>query len=180
MTDAQRDFARRELFPYWKGKSLEEAFLARLPEDTRHIGVDTGVLDSDSKWRQAVGRSPRTTRTSSSKRALAASCKRPRPTSPPWTPQTRRPWRKGLLHLHCLDLPGDHRLRQPVRRPGPADGRDRGRPRPGGRAPGDRPKLPPGAGASAGELLRGHPVSVVCPGGGHFVGKPPLPEPRAI
>lgn len=55
MTDAQRDFARRELFPYWKGKSLEEAFLARLPEDTRHIGVDTGVLDSDSKWRQAVG-----------------------------------------------------------------------------------------------------------------------------
>ena len=55
MTDAQRDFARRELFPYWKGKSLEEAFLSRLPEDTRRIGVDTGVLDSDSKWRQAVG-----------------------------------------------------------------------------------------------------------------------------
>ena len=48
-------FVRREIFPYWKGKSLEEAFLARLPEDTYRIGVDTGVLDNDSKWRQAVG-----------------------------------------------------------------------------------------------------------------------------
>lgn len=55
MTDEQRAFVRENIFPYWKGKSLEEAFLARLPEDTRRIGVDTGVLDSDSKWRQAVG-----------------------------------------------------------------------------------------------------------------------------
>ena len=55
MTDAQRDFVRKEIFPYWKGKSLEEAFLARLPEDTKKIGVDTGILDNDSKWRQAVG-----------------------------------------------------------------------------------------------------------------------------
>lgn len=55
MTDEQRKFVRANIFPYWKGKSLEEAFLARLPEETRHIGVDTGVIDSDSKWRQAVG-----------------------------------------------------------------------------------------------------------------------------
>ena len=55
MTDGQRDFVRKEIFPYWKGKSLEEAFLARLPEDTKKIGVDTGILDNDSKWRQAVG-----------------------------------------------------------------------------------------------------------------------------
>ncbi|MDD3571064.1 MAG: pyruvate formate lyase family protein, partial [Lachnospiraceae bacterium] len=34
---------------------LEEAFLKRIPEDTKHIGVDTGIVDSDSKWRQAVG-----------------------------------------------------------------------------------------------------------------------------
>ena len=42
---------------YWKNKSLEEAFLAAVkPEDTKHIGVGTpGVLDNDSKWRQAVG-----------------------------------------------------------------------------------------------------------------------------
>ena len=55
MTDEQRAFMREQVFPYWKNKSLEEAFLARVPEDTKHIGVDTGVLDNDSKWRQAVG-----------------------------------------------------------------------------------------------------------------------------
>lgn len=55
MTDEQRAFVRENIFPYWKGKSLEEAFLARLPEDTKKIGVDTGIIDNDSKWRQAVG-----------------------------------------------------------------------------------------------------------------------------
>lgn len=55
MTEEQRRFVREQIFPYWKGKSLEEAFLARLPAETRRIGVDTGVIDSDSKWRQAVG-----------------------------------------------------------------------------------------------------------------------------
>ena len=48
MTDEQRAFMREQVFPYWKNKSLEEAFLARVPEDTKHIGVDTGVLDNDS------------------------------------------------------------------------------------------------------------------------------------
>lgn len=55
MTDEQRAFVRENIFPYWKGKSLEEAFLARLPEETKRIGVDTGIIDNDSKWRQAVG-----------------------------------------------------------------------------------------------------------------------------
>lgn len=48
-------YVREHIFPYWKGQSLEEMFLARLPEDTRAIGVDTGIIDTDSKWRQAVG-----------------------------------------------------------------------------------------------------------------------------
>lgn len=55
ITKEQCDFVRKEIFPYWKGKSLEETFLSRLPEDTAKIGVDTGILDNDSKWRQAVG-----------------------------------------------------------------------------------------------------------------------------
>lgn len=55
MTEEQRKFVREKIFPYWKGKSLEEAFLARLPEETAKICVDTGIADSDSKWRQAVG-----------------------------------------------------------------------------------------------------------------------------
>jgi pyruvate formate-lyase/glycerol dehydratase family glycyl radical enzyme len=55
MTDEQRDYVRKNIFPYWKGKSLEEAFLAQLPAETAKIAVDTGIVDNDSKWRQAVG-----------------------------------------------------------------------------------------------------------------------------
>ena len=55
ITDAQRDFLRREIFPYWEGKSLEEAFLKQVPENTARLLIDTGILDNDSKWRQAVG-----------------------------------------------------------------------------------------------------------------------------
>ncbi len=55
MTDTQRAFLRSEIFPYWKGRSLEEAFLAQLPEETAKLVVDTGFVDNDSKWRQAVG-----------------------------------------------------------------------------------------------------------------------------
>lgn len=55
MTEEQQQFVRKEIFPYWKGKSLEEIFLARLPKETKRIGVDTGIIDSDSKWRQAIG-----------------------------------------------------------------------------------------------------------------------------
>lgn len=55
MTDEQREFVRENIFPYWKGKSLEEAFLAQLPEETAKVVVDTGIVDNDSKWRQAVG-----------------------------------------------------------------------------------------------------------------------------
>lgn len=55
MTEEQRDYVRKEIFPYWKGQSLEERFLAQLPPGTAHIAVDTGIIDNDSKWRQAVG-----------------------------------------------------------------------------------------------------------------------------
>jgi len=44
-----------EILPFWNGKSIEEAFLARLPEETAKIAVDTGIVDNDSKWRCAVG-----------------------------------------------------------------------------------------------------------------------------
>lgn len=55
MTDDQRDYVRNNIFPYWKGKSLEEHFLSILPKETAKIVVDTGIVDNDSKWRQAVG-----------------------------------------------------------------------------------------------------------------------------
>lgn len=55
MTAEQCTYVRHEIFPYWKNKSLEEAFLAQLPENTARLVVDTGFVDNDSKWRQAVG-----------------------------------------------------------------------------------------------------------------------------
>lgn len=55
ITDEQIDFVKSNIFPYWKGKSLEEFFLGHLPEDTANISIDTGIIDNDSKWRQAVG-----------------------------------------------------------------------------------------------------------------------------
>ena len=55
ITDEQKSYVREAIFPYWEGKSLEEAFLSRLPEKTAKIAVDTGIIDNDSKWRQAVG-----------------------------------------------------------------------------------------------------------------------------
>ncbi len=41
--------------PYWKGKSVEDAFLARTSAETKKIGVDTGFVDTDSKWRNGIG-----------------------------------------------------------------------------------------------------------------------------
>ena len=55
VTPEQVKFIRENIFPYWKGKSVEEAFLSRVTEDTKIIGVDTGFLDTDSKWRNGVG-----------------------------------------------------------------------------------------------------------------------------
>jgi len=55
MSENKRRQAREEIFPYWRGKSLEEAFLARVPEETARLLIDTGIIDNDSKWRQAVG-----------------------------------------------------------------------------------------------------------------------------
>ncbi|MCG8633885.1 MAG: hypothetical protein MI863_08660 [Desulfobacterales bacterium] len=43
------------ILPLWEGRSVEEAFLARVPEETARIAVDTGIIDNDSKWRCAVG-----------------------------------------------------------------------------------------------------------------------------
>lgn len=55
ITEEQKKFVREDIFPYWKGKSLEECFLSRIPEDTAELLIDTGIIDNDSKWRQAVG-----------------------------------------------------------------------------------------------------------------------------
>jgi len=50
-----KDILRKEIFPYWKGKSLEENFLSRINPETAKILIDTGIIDNDSKWRNAIG-----------------------------------------------------------------------------------------------------------------------------
>jgi len=44
-----------KIVPYWKGRSLEEGALARFPEETLRIGVNTDILDTEMKWRSHVG-----------------------------------------------------------------------------------------------------------------------------
>ncbi|SFG93319.1 formate C-acetyltransferase [Desulfotomaculum arcticum] len=53
--DQAKQVLRRDIFPYWQGKSLEETFLSRINEETAKILIDTGIIDNDSKWRSAVG-----------------------------------------------------------------------------------------------------------------------------
>ncbi len=55
VTEEQKRRLREDIFPFWKGRSLEEAYLARLPQETAWVTVDTGVVDNDSKWRSYVG-----------------------------------------------------------------------------------------------------------------------------
>lgn len=53
--EAAKETLRKDVFPYWKGKSLEETFLSRLDKKTAKLLIDTGIIDNDSKWRSAVG-----------------------------------------------------------------------------------------------------------------------------
>lgn len=55
ISDEAKQTLREEVFPYWRGKSLEETFLARLEPEVAKVLVDTGIVDNDSKWRSAVG-----------------------------------------------------------------------------------------------------------------------------
>ena len=41
MTKRQVDYVSKEIFPYWKGRSLEESFLEQLPKDTAKLTIDT-------------------------------------------------------------------------------------------------------------------------------------------
>ena len=53
--DITKKTLRKDIFPYWRGKSLEETFLSRIHPETANILIDTGIIDNDSKWRNAVG-----------------------------------------------------------------------------------------------------------------------------
>jgi formate C-acetyltransferase len=49
ITEEQKRILREEVFPYWKGKSMQEYYLANLDEETKRIAYKTGIIFSDSK-----------------------------------------------------------------------------------------------------------------------------------
>lgn len=55
ITEDQKKALREEIFPYWRGRSLEEYFMANLPPDTRRIAVQTGVIDVELKSQNGAG-----------------------------------------------------------------------------------------------------------------------------
>jgi formate C-acetyltransferase len=54
LTEEQKKLLKKEVFPYWASKSVEEIVLSRLPLGTRKVGVDSGIIDSEIKWRSGV------------------------------------------------------------------------------------------------------------------------------
>jgi pyruvate formate-lyase/glycerol dehydratase family glycyl radical enzyme len=55
ITEDQKATFREEIAPYWRGHSMEEYFLANLPEDTRAIAVETGIIDVEIKSQSGPG-----------------------------------------------------------------------------------------------------------------------------
>ena len=54
--DLTKHQLRRDIFPYWQGKSLEETFLSRIHPETANILIDTGILDRYYRCPGAVRR----------------------------------------------------------------------------------------------------------------------------
>lgn len=55
ITEDQKNTLRKEIFPYWQGRSLEEYFMANLPPHTRRIAVQTGIIDVELKSQNGAG-----------------------------------------------------------------------------------------------------------------------------
>lgn len=55
ITEEQKEILRKEIFPYWRGRSMEEYYLANLPQDTRRIAVQTGIIDVELKSQNGAG-----------------------------------------------------------------------------------------------------------------------------
>jgi len=55
ITEEQKELFATEIAPYWRGRSMEEYFLANLPEATRSIAVETGIIDVEIKSQSGPG-----------------------------------------------------------------------------------------------------------------------------
>lgn len=55
ITEVQKATLREEVFPYWRGRSMAEYYLANLPPDTKGIAVETGIIDVELKSENGPG-----------------------------------------------------------------------------------------------------------------------------
>ena len=55
ITEDQKRLFTEFIKPYWKGKSLYEAWLARIPEDIKQLSVRTSILDLEGKTQSGPG-----------------------------------------------------------------------------------------------------------------------------
>ena len=49
ISEQQKEVFRREVYPYWKGKTVIEHWLAQVPPDTLQLSNKTGILDCEIK-----------------------------------------------------------------------------------------------------------------------------------
>lgn len=57
ITEAQKKELREDILPYWKGKSVYDYCLAHLPEETKRLTYQTGIIDNEVKQCSALGHS---------------------------------------------------------------------------------------------------------------------------
>jgi pyruvate formate-lyase/glycerol dehydratase family glycyl radical enzyme len=55
LSEEQKALLRDEILPYWRGRSAQEYFLANLPESTRAIACETGIIDVEIKSENGPG-----------------------------------------------------------------------------------------------------------------------------
>ena len=55
LSEEQKTLLRDEIFPYWRGRSAQEYYQANLPESTRAIACETGIIDVEIKSENGPG-----------------------------------------------------------------------------------------------------------------------------
>ena len=55
MDDEQKELFRERIEPYWRGKTVIEHWLTRVPEKTRGLSYETGVIDCEIKTESGPG-----------------------------------------------------------------------------------------------------------------------------
>lgn len=55
LSDADKEILKKEILPYWKGKTVSEHWLKQIPSYVRDLAVKTGIIDVEIKTQSAAG-----------------------------------------------------------------------------------------------------------------------------